>query len=155
MISVTLRFSLSSANALVISLRVKIPIIFPSPMTGAPSISLVDKTFAASLILKVGFKVIKSLLATSITFFLGILRIPVVSRSRILSISSLPTTTPLTINLFTGVGPILILSPKSIRLILPMAFIAASHSPGCGILVNSILATVISFNSFPPLKIGT
>ena len=78
-----------------------------------------------------------------------------VSSKRILFISSRPTIVPRIPKLFTGVGPILIVSPKVKSLILPKTLIAASHSLGCGTLVNSIFATVISSTLFPFLNIGT
>ena len=72
-----------------------------------------------------------------------------VSTSKILSISSLPTISPIIPRLLTGVGPILIVSPKLKSLILPSTLIAASHSSGWGTDVNSIFATEISFNLSP------
>ena len=83
------------------------------------------------------------------------LRIVVVSTSRILSISSLPTILPITPKLLTGVGPTLMLSPKLRSLMFPKTLIAASHSPGCGTLVNSIFATETPFTSSPSLYKGT
>ena len=73
------------------------------------------------------------------------LLIVVVSTSKILSISSLPTILPITPRLFTGVGPILIKSPRFKSLILPKTLITASHSSGWGTLVNSILAIALTY----------
>ncbi len=151
MMSTTFISSLASARALLMSDRVTIPITSLSSITGAPSISFDAKTLAASLIVSKPSRVIKFGVATSMTLLLGMLRIPVVSNRRMLSMSSLPTITPSTTSLLSGVGPTRILSPKSSVLIFPTALMAASHSPGWGMLVNSILATVMSFISLPSL----
>ena len=149
--SPTSKSSLLLAIALTRSVTVNTPTALPSSITGAPLISLNAKTSAASFKVELTFKDTTSRLAISPTVFLGILLIVVVSTSKILSISSLPTILPITPKLLTGVGPILMVSPKLKSLMFPKTLIAASHSPGCGILVNSIFATEISFNFSPSL----
>ena len=105
-----------------------------------------ENILAASFRLQSIFREITFLLAISPTVILGMLLMVFVSKSRILSISSLPTISPIMLKLFTGVGPILTVSPRFKSLILPSTFMAASHSAGCGTEVNSIFATEISSN---------
>ena len=83
------------------------------------------------------------------------LLIVLISRRRILSMSSLPTIVPINPRLFTGVGPTRTVSPIFRLLMFPNTFIAASHSPGCVMLVNSIFATEASSSFLSFLKMGT
>ena len=126
-----------------------------STIIGAPLIVFSSNIEAASRIVFSGDNVIKLLVPISLTVFLGILLIVLVSTSKILSVSSRPTILPITPRLFTGVGPIFIVSPIFKVLIFPKILIAASHSAGCGTLVNSILATDKPSNFSLSTYIGT
>ena len=120
--------SILLANAFIKSVEVNTPTTLPSFITGAPSILFSENIFAASFKPQSIFKEITFLLAISHTVCFGMLLIVVVSTSKILSISSLPTISPMIPRLFTGVGPIFIVSPRFKSLIVPSTFIAASHS---------------------------
>ena len=128
--SPTVLSSLSCAIAFTKSVTVNTPTTFPFFITGAPSISLSVNFLAASFILQSILKEITLRLAISPTVFLGMLLMVLVFTSKMLSISSRPTISPITPRLFTGVGPILITSPKFKSLMLPKTLIAASHSLG-------------------------